>query len=488
MDHSKRSVIRDENVRDENAGDEVLSDDFSRDTSTSEESKGNGSNGQSASVERISNSKIIRRQSKDLGILTRQTKEFSDLQQLLETFNLQKYYPNLVDEGFETIEYLSHAEMDDLRASGLKRGHARRLLRVLQDWRLNPNSTFQTIGGKLPRFSQGDYFAHRGSLTSSGRGSAISCSSIPEYEQFAPNDLDMLPLLDIQSGSRNVQNWVSPMLDCRWHNGRKDEGFIIIPFNKRPLGFGIMSPLSVGSMVSRITDDSLKVKGLDLFLPVLFINNIEIGRWNLEETAHVISHMDLPFTVTFGLQPYIRPGQEVMVRRGNHWQRGTVVRISKRSRKVTVKYSDSSPRLSNIEKISDYNRLQLPKEPGLEGSPNLAEQGQPSLSKSKSPLEKHVGTKTQNADTKSDRLSLIPKNKQQRVSAFTVVTNKQNNVGVFENRELRGPDFHETRANKNFCNGLKPDRQIAIVDVNSAEFSTSSSVKDISNQTLPGLV
>jgi len=480
-DYSKRSVILDENV-----GDAVSSDAFSRDTtSTSEESKGNRSVARSASIERVSNSKIIRRQSKDLVVLTRQTKEFSDLQQLLETFSLQKYYRNLVDEGFETIEYLSHAEMDDLRASGLKRGHARRLLRVLQEWRLNPNCTFQSINGKLQkRLSQVDSFARRSSLTNSGRGSIISRSSIPEYELFAPNDLDVLPMLDNQSGSRNVWNWVSPMSDCP--NGRKDEGFIIIPFDKRPLGFGIMSPLSVGSMVSRITDDSLKVKGLDLFLPVLFINNIEIGRWTLEDVAHVISHTNLPFTITFGLQPYLRPGQDVMVRRDNQWHRGMVVRISKKSRKVTVKYCDSPPTLNNIEKISDYNRLKLPKEPGLEGSPSPAQQGQLTLTTSGSLPENHVVTKMQNTDTKSELVPLISRNKQHPVSASNIIIDKQHDVGVFENRKLHRSEHDETRSNKSCVDLMKPDGKIAIVDVN--EFSTSSSVEDVPNHAVSGFV
>jgi len=482
LDHGKRSVIAAENV-----ADTVFSDEFSRDTtSTSEESKGNRSNGRSASIERISNSKIIRRQSKDLVILTRQTKEFSDLQQLLETFSLQKYYKNLVDEGFETIEYLSHAEMEDLRDIGLKRGHARRLLRVLQEWRSNPNCTFQSISGKLQKtFSQVDSFTRRSSMNS-GRGSSISRSSIPEYELFAPNDMDILPLIDTQSGSRNVWNWVSPMSDG--HNGRKDEGFIIIPFDQRPLGFGIMSPLSVGSMVSRITDDSLKVKGLDLFLPVLFINNIEIGRWNLEDVAHVISHTDLPFTITFGLQPYLRPGQDVMVRKDNRWHRAIVVRISKRSRKVTVKYSNSSPTLSNTEKISDYNRLKLPQEPGLEGSHGPAPQGQLTLTTSGPSPEKQLVSKIQNTDTKSALLSSIPRNKQQPVSDFNVNMNKQRDVGVFENRKLQRSAHDKTRLNKSCGDIMKPDGKIAIVDVNSMDFSTSSSVEDIPSHAVSEIV
>jgi len=482
LGHCKRSVLADENV-----SDAVFSDEFSRDTtSTSEESKGNRSIARSASIERVSSSKIIRRQSKDLVILTRQTKEFSDLQQLLETFSLQKYYKNLVDEGFETIEYLSHAEMEDLRASGLKRGHARRLLRVLQEWRLNPNCTLQSINGKLQkRFSQVDSFTRRSSLNS-GRGSSISRSSIPEYELFAPNDMGILPLIDTnQSGSRNVWNWVSPMSDGQ--TGRKDEGFIIIPFDQRPLGFGIMSPLSVGSMVSRITDDSLKVKGLDLFLPVLFINNTEIGRWNLEDVAHVISHTDLPFTITFGLQPYLRPGQDVMVRRDSQWHRGMVVRISKRSRKVTVKYCDFPATLSNIEKISDYNRLKLPKESGLEGSHGPAQQGQLTLSTSDSSPEKQVVTKRQNTDTKSELLS-FPRNKQHPVSASNVTINMQRDVGDLENRKLRRSEHDETRLYKSCGDIMKPDGKIAIVDVNSMDFSTSSSVEDIPNHAVSEIV
>jgi len=142
----------------------------------------------------------------------------------------------------------------------------------------------------------------------------------------------------------------------------EEDGFLIIPFDRRPLGFGIMSPLFVGTMVSTITDDGLKKKGLGLGLPLLSINNYDVTQQGLEEIAGILSSASLPFTVTFGLQPYFKPGQKVMVQTNNRWYPATVVKMSKSSRKVTVKYDNNPFKFSNTEKISDYNRI---KDPGI---------------------------------------------------------------------------------------------------------------------------
>merc|ERR1719445_824826 len=140
----------------------------------------------------------------------------------------------------------------------------------------------------------------------------------------------------------------------------EEDGYLIIPFDKRPLGFGIMSPLFVGTMVSTITDELLKKKGLGLGLPLLSINNFDVTAHGLENVANILSRVELPFTVTFGLQPYFKPGQKVMVSTNNKWYPATVVKMSKTTRKVTVKYDNNPFRFSNTEKIADYNRIKQP--------------------------------------------------------------------------------------------------------------------------------
>merc|ERR1719510_2818065 len=110
-------------------------------------------------------------------------------------------------------------------------------------------------------------------------------------------------------------------------------------------------------MVSIITDDELKKKGLGLGLPLLSINNFDVTGHGLESIANILSRVELPFTVTFGLQPYFKPGQKVMVSTNNKWYPATVVKMSKTTRKVTVKYDNNPFRFSNTEKIADYNRI-----------------------------------------------------------------------------------------------------------------------------------
>ena len=48
---------------------------------------------------------------------------------LLESLRLAKYYPKLVEEGYEDMLYLAEVTLQDLRAMGMKKGHAKTLLR-----------------------------------------------------------------------------------------------------------------------------------------------------------------------------------------------------------------------------------------------------------------------------------------------------------------------------------------------------------------------
>merc|ERR1719193_301405 len=128
------------------------------------------------------------------------------------------------------------------------------------------------------------------------------------------------------------------------------EGCLIIPFEKRPLGFGIMSPLYIGTMVATISDDTLRDKGLVLGLPILCINNFDVVGHNLQSVSSILSLVELPFTVTFGLKPYFKIGRKVMVCRSNKWFPATVLKMSKRTRKVTIKYDNSPFLFANTEK------------------------------------------------------------------------------------------------------------------------------------------
>lgn len=121
-----------------------------------------------------------------------------------------------------------------------------------------------------------------------------------------------------------------------------------------------MSPLFVGTMVSTITDPALIKKGLGLGLPLLSINNTNVTQKGLEEIATILSRIELPFTVVFGLQPYFKSGQKVIVKKKGKWYPAVVQKMSKTSRKVTVKYDNSPFIFKNTEKISDYNRISQP--------------------------------------------------------------------------------------------------------------------------------
>merc|ERR1719397_1301769 len=119
-------------------------------------------------------------------------------------------------------------------------------------------------------------------------------------------------------------------------------------------------------MVSSITDELLIMKGLCLGLPILQIMGFDVSRCNAEEVANVLSIMNAPFTVTFGLEPYFEPGQKVMVLKKNKWYPCTVEKMSDSARNVIVKYDNCPFKSNNIEKISDYNRIKHVDHVGVE--------------------------------------------------------------------------------------------------------------------------
>jgi len=293
-------------------------------------------------------------------------KEPGEIWYFLEALNLHDYHENLVSEGFESLDYLKHVTFRDLVDLGLKRGHARRLLRAMREYRRNSSLDIQAKNRKLQK-----RLSSCSSLTTSTTSSAntlysisISHSSIPEYEQYLPNDSEhFLRIDEIKTNSKELidrefsQRYSFSSSDSSPSVIGRDEGYLVIPFTKRPLGFGIMFPFSDRAMVSSIMDEGLKIKGLCLGLPLHEINGCNICGFTVDEVVNMISYVKLPFTITFCLTPYFKTGERVMVLKRGKWYPCTIARTSKNTRKVTVTYDGSPFRINNTEKISDYNRI-----------------------------------------------------------------------------------------------------------------------------------
>jgi len=318
--------------------------------------------------------------------LSPQNIQQNEMHGFLTTLNLQKHLEELVEEGFESTADLKDATMDDLEAIGMKRGHARRLLSAVKTLNENPDMGYVEVNKTLQK--RKSFQGHRQSLMNAlhpneinhllnqnpddgvGLGAVAPMGYQQEeqqalypmaggYQQAAFPSVHAqqapAPIASPQGNDRSRTLSTSSQVSV-W----EEDGYLIIPFDKRPLGFGIMSPLFVGTMVSTITDEQLKKKGLGLGLPLLSINNFEVTQHGLESVANILSRVELPFTVTFGLQPYFKPGQKVMVSTNNKWYPATVMKMSKTTRKVTVKYDGNPFRFSNTEKIADYNRIKQP--------------------------------------------------------------------------------------------------------------------------------
>jgi len=312
---------------------------------------------------------------------TFKAKKFS-MREVLWALNLQDYYKNLLSEGYDSLEYLEKANFRDLIASGMKRGHARRLLRAIKEYRVDPNYIFPSKGrSSQKRTSFCSSVPSPTSSSASWKSFSISRSSIPEYEPYTPNDFEDILMSDAlrksfsdnfsprQSSdlgfgiSRRPSSSTTNFSESQSNAICDDSGYLVIPFTKRPLGFGIMSPLKIGAMISSIIDEGLTWKRLCIGLPLLKINDCNVSTYNVEDVVSILCSVSLPFTITFGLKPYFEPGQKLMVLRNSQWWPCTVENMS--HSKVIVKY-DGCPFFNNIEKISDYNRLKPHDKVGLE--------------------------------------------------------------------------------------------------------------------------
>ena len=68
-----------------------------------------------------------------------ETKEDNDVKKLLRDLDLVEYFQKFMDEGYDKLDDLLHIVLEDLIAIGLKRGHARRVLRELKQRSENNN-------------------------------------------------------------------------------------------------------------------------------------------------------------------------------------------------------------------------------------------------------------------------------------------------------------------------------------------------------------
>jgi len=313
--------------------------------------------------------------------LNPESSDILKMKHFLEIFNLQVHSNGLINEGFESLSDLDNAEMEDLLAVGMKRGHARRLFRALKEYKANSGCCVDETRRHMQRCSS--FGSNRGSFLNSMQDDKIvnthlygqptipdwgisSTRSRSQSVPFASGMENNYQSICYQNSNTHPTQFISSMKHIPVvANNRNsfrggEDGYVTIYFDQRPIGFGTMSPLVTGTMVSTITDDSLKTKGLDLGLPLLLVNNLDVSQSTLEEVAIVLTQMELPFNITFGLQPYFKAGQKVEVLSNNKWYAATVIKMVKSTRKVAVKYDNSPFMFSNTEKIADYTRIRRP--------------------------------------------------------------------------------------------------------------------------------
>jgi len=136
----------------------------------------------------------------------------------------------------------------------------------------------------------------------------------------------------------------------------KHETYSIV-FLKRPLGFGIMSPLGVGAMVSSVQDPDLKKKGLFPGTPITAVGRTDVREMTLQDVARVMSSASLPMAINFSKNQYFKAGDKVMVQYKDKWWKTTIKKFDAGNRKLAVSYDDRPFRFKNSEIISDFTRI-----------------------------------------------------------------------------------------------------------------------------------
>jgi len=137
----------------------------------------------------------------------------------------------------------------------------------------------------------------------------------------------------------------------------KDKDMFTVVFIQRPLGFGIMSPLGKGVMVSSVQDEALLKKGMIPGSPILTIGGVDVQNKTLAGVARLMSGAQLPMAIGFGKEMYFRPGDKVLVQFKDEWYRTTIQNFDPKTRKIAVLYDDKPFKFKNSEKIQDFTRI-----------------------------------------------------------------------------------------------------------------------------------
>jgi len=133
-------------------------------------------------------------------------------------------------------------------------------------------------------------------------------------------------------------------------------GFVV-PFYKRPLGFGIMSPLGTGAMVSSVQAKELQDQGIIPGTPLSKVGGKPVTDRLLADVARLISETELPMEIEFSNEQYFKTGDKVLVQYKDEWYKTTITRFNPARRKLSVKYDDKPFRFKNSEVIQDFTRI-----------------------------------------------------------------------------------------------------------------------------------
>jgi len=151
---------------------------------------------------------------------------------------------------------------------------------------------------------------------------------------------------EAQANGGSLPKAVDPADDC-----------FIAYFNSRPLGFGIMSPLGNGAMVSSVQDRKLQEKGIIPGTPILRVGGKDVGELPLARVARMISETQLPMMIEFSREQYFEEGDKVLVQYNDQWYQTTITDFNAAHRKLSVKYDNKPFRFKNSEVIQDFTRI-----------------------------------------------------------------------------------------------------------------------------------
>jgi len=140
-------------------------------------------------------------------------------------------------------------------------------------------------------------------------------------------------------------------------NSGAEGGMYTAVFLQRPLGFGIMSPLGIGVMVSSVQDKELIKKGLVPGTPIIAVGGINVQNSSLAIVARLMSRAKFPVAIDFSKEMYFKPGDKVLVQFKDEWYQTTIKKFDPRAKRVSVSYDDKPFRFKNHEHIQDFTRI-----------------------------------------------------------------------------------------------------------------------------------